>query len=309
MLQPFRLTDPNGNRAEVAFDTLGFVAGSAVIGEGDRDDRATPLAGFAAEPQPGATAGVPGRSPVARPPRCWAQPRRASSTTWSVSSASSKPVCVSMLTRETHVSDALPAGGLKRAAEPELLRRVRAGDPEEDPGRARPGRRRWAGGRAPAGSGSGWTIFNNKGKPVKQVRAVLRRQPRIPLRSARGCQLHRSATTRSSGWSPRCIPITPGRRWCSTRGTKPTWDVNDTVLIDKPNDDPDVGGFFAGLGPVGVPAHVVRGARSPASSGPPSSRRRRRPPCTRPPLRSPTPTLSAGPSSPSPTTGSSEAGR
>ena len=28
-----------------------------------------------------------------------------------------------------------------------------------------------------------------------------------------------------------------------------TWDVNDTVLIDKPNDDPDVGGFFAGLDP------------------------------------------------------------
>jgi hypothetical protein len=32
-LQPFRVTDPNGNRAEVAFDTLGLVAGTAVMGK------------------------------------------------------------------------------------------------------------------------------------------------------------------------------------------------------------------------------------------------------------------------------------
>jgi hypothetical protein len=33
VLQPFRVTDPNGNRAEVAFDTLGLVAGTAVMGK------------------------------------------------------------------------------------------------------------------------------------------------------------------------------------------------------------------------------------------------------------------------------------
>ena len=33
LLQPFRMTDPNGNRAEVAFDTLGLVAGTAVMGK------------------------------------------------------------------------------------------------------------------------------------------------------------------------------------------------------------------------------------------------------------------------------------
>src|SRR5262249_14081070 len=33
LLQPFRITDPNGNRAAVAFDTLGLVAGTAVMGK------------------------------------------------------------------------------------------------------------------------------------------------------------------------------------------------------------------------------------------------------------------------------------
>src|SRR5262249_24920781 len=33
VLQPFRLTDPNGNRGEVAFDTLGLVIGTAVMGK------------------------------------------------------------------------------------------------------------------------------------------------------------------------------------------------------------------------------------------------------------------------------------
>ena len=33
LLQPLRITDPNGNRAEVAFDTLGLVVGTAVMGK------------------------------------------------------------------------------------------------------------------------------------------------------------------------------------------------------------------------------------------------------------------------------------
>ena len=41
VLQPFRVTDPNGNRAEVAFDTLGLVAGTAVMGKAT-ETRATP---------------------------------------------------------------------------------------------------------------------------------------------------------------------------------------------------------------------------------------------------------------------------
>jgi hypothetical protein len=33
VMQPFRVTDPNGNRTEIAFDTLGLVVGTAVMGK------------------------------------------------------------------------------------------------------------------------------------------------------------------------------------------------------------------------------------------------------------------------------------
>ncbi|KAB1991133.1 hypothetical protein, partial [Haemophilus parainfluenzae] len=35
VMQPWLITDPNGNRAQVAFDTLGLVAGTAVMGKVD----------------------------------------------------------------------------------------------------------------------------------------------------------------------------------------------------------------------------------------------------------------------------------
>src|SRR5207244_1841395 len=43
VLQPFRVTDPNGNRSEVAFDCRGMVVGTAVSGKAGEGDS---LAGF-----------------------------------------------------------------------------------------------------------------------------------------------------------------------------------------------------------------------------------------------------------------------
>ena len=61
------------------------------------------------------------------------------------------------------------AAGPQDPAQLLLLRRLRPRDPEEDPGRAA-GRvvDRRAGRSDPRWVGSGWTIFNNKGKPVRQ---------------------------------------------------------------------------------------------------------------------------------------------
>ena len=39
------------------------------------------------------------------------------------------------------------------------------------------------------------------------------------------------------------------------------------MLIAEPQDDPDVGGFFAGLRAVGLPAHLARAARESGDLG------------------------------------------
>ena len=256
VLQPFRLTDPNGNRAEVAFDTLGFVAGSAVSGKAT-ETLGDSLAGFAANLSPEQRLGF------LADPLSQAAPLLGTATTRIVYDLErfqreQQPVCVSMLTRETHVSDALPADGLKVQLSlsysdgfgREIQKKIPAepgpvvdGGPVVSP--------RWV--------GSGWTIFNNKGKPVKQVRALLRRQPRIPLRSARGCQLH--ALLR---------PDRAGGRHAASRshlgegGVRPMARSHlgrQRHRADRQAERrPGRRRFLRRPGPVGVPAHVVRGA-------------------------------------------------
>ena len=46
VLRPYLMTDPNGNRTNVAFDALGLVTGTAVVGRNDEGDS---LEGFRAD--------------------------------------------------------------------------------------------------------------------------------------------------------------------------------------------------------------------------------------------------------------------
>ena len=105
--------------------------------------------------------------------------------------------------------------------------------------------------------GSGWTIFNNKGKPVRQYEpffsdthrfestSARRRQPGPVLRPGRA--RGRDAAPQPHLGEGRLRPV-----------AQTTWDVNDTVLIADPSTDPDVGALFA-PSPRRLPAHVVRG--------------------------------------------------
>src|SRR5262249_39114385 len=90
--------------------------------------------------------------------------------------------------------------------------------------------------------GSGWTIFNNKGKPVRQYE---------PFFSG----THRFEFARTVGVSP-ILCYDPIERVVATLHPnhtyekvvfdpwqQETWDVNDTVLQD-PKADPDVSGYF-----------------------------------------------------------------
>ncbi|WP_229426933.1 SpvB/TcaC N-terminal domain-containing protein [Massilia atriviolacea] len=173
------VSDPNRNQTEVAYDTLGMVAGSAIMGkplpspvEGDS------LAGFAADlgdAQRDAFFGA--ADPHAMAPALLrdASTRvvydlhrfRRSREAYPDDPARWQPAWSAILARETHASAPLPPQGLKiqlgfaysDGAGREIQKKLQA-----EPGPLAEGGAivdpRWV--------GSGWTIFNNKGKPVRQ---------------------------------------------------------------------------------------------------------------------------------------------
>jgi RHS repeat-associated protein len=179
VLQPALITDPNGNRVEVAFDSLGMVAGTAVMGkplpaplEGDT------LAGFVADltraqlnvlfeaADPLATAPSLLNGATTRVVYDFDRFRRTQEanpndpTQW-------QPACAATLARETHVSAPLPPQGLtiqlyfsySDGFGREIQKKVQA-----EPGALVEGGPTVA----PRWVGSGWTILNNKGRPVRQ---------------------------------------------------------------------------------------------------------------------------------------------
>ncbi len=189
VLQPRLVSDPNRNQTEVAFDTLGMVVGTAVMGkpapagvEGDT------LAGFDADLRQGQIDAF-----LANPMEAAADPKRTEATAITrdlLAGATTRivydldrfrrtqqaspndptkwqPACAATLARETHASSPLPPHGMKIQISfsysdgfgREIQKKIQAepgpvvnGGPSVNP--------RWV--------GSGWTIFNNKGKPVRQ---------------------------------------------------------------------------------------------------------------------------------------------
>jgi RHS repeat-associated protein len=261
LLQPWRITDPNGNRSEAAFDILGLVVGSAVKGKDDRlgdtltgfvpDLTQAQLDGFYAVEDPhmsapdllqGATTRIVydldrfRRTQQAHPddPSQWL------------------PVYAATLMRETHVSEPLPPQGLaiqisfsyadgfgreiqqKIQAEPGPLA---PGGPTVDP--------RWV--------GSGWTIFNNKGKPVRQYEPFFSQLSEKRHRFEFGVQvgvspilfydpLERVVATLHPNHTYEKVVFDP---WQQT-----TYDGNDTVAANgaetgDPRTDPDIQGYVA----------------------------------------------------------------
>jgi RHS repeat-associated protein len=267
VLQPTLVMDANRNRAMTAFDALGMVAGTAVMGkplpapaEGDS------LEGFDADltdpiilehlANPlGAPAQILARATTRLVYDLFAYYRTREL-------ANPEPPVMYTLVRETHDSDPVPSGGLRCRHSfsysdgfgREIQKKVRAeagpvpqrdstariivddnGQPLMTPNDVEP---RWV--------GSGWTIFNNKGKPVRQYEPFF-------------TDTHRFEFDARAGVSPvlfydpvdRVVAtLHPNRTWdkvvCDP-WRKETWDVNDTVLVANPARDPDVGDFFGRL--------------------------------------------------------------
>ncbi|MQM32923.1 SpvB/TcaC N-terminal domain-containing protein [Accumulibacter sp.] len=268
VLQPRLVSDPNRNQTEVAFDTLGMVVGTAVMGkplpalaEGDTlggfvsDLTQAQLDAFfaAADPHTGAPALL--RDATTRIVYDLDRFRRTQQanpndpTEW-------QPPCAATLARETHARAPLPPQGLKIQLSfsysdgfgREIQKKIQAepgplveGGPVANP--------RWV--------GSGWTVFNNKGKPVRQYEPFFSATHGVEFNATRGVSpvlfydpAERVIATLHPNHTYEKVVFDP---WQQT-----TYDVNDTCAprLAQPGDprppqtgdprtDPDIGGTVA----------------------------------------------------------------
>ena len=261
VLQPRQITDPNNNRAKVLFDVLGMVAATAVMGkeednQGDLLDETVraevsteDIDAFNVDPL-GTAAALLGNA-TTRIVYDLERFRRLGA-----------PVLAATLARETHVSDPLSLEGLqiqvgfgysdgfgreiqtKIQAEPGLA-------PERDEaGVLRCDRPlietnpRWV--------GTGRTIFNNKGNPVKQYEPFF--SPTHIYESE--TELVECGVTPILLYDPiqRVVAtLAPNHTYSKVvfdAWQQATWDVNDTLTEETREDfsaDENVGSYFARL--------------------------------------------------------------
>ena len=242
VLAPRLLTDPNGDRSEVAFDALGHVAGTAVMGK-TGEHMGDSLAGF--EPDLSAFR----LEAFLDDPHGSALGLLHDATTRIVYDVeryfhSEMPVFAATIERETHVSD-LPPGertktllsfgysdGFGRQIQSKLQAEpgpLTEGGPVVEP--------RWI--------GSGWTVYNNKGKPVRKYEPFFSASFDFEFNAIHGVSpvlfydpIERVIGTLHPEHTYDKVVFDPWQQI--------TWDVNDTVVSD-PRTDPDVSDFFARL--------------------------------------------------------------
>ncbi len=247
VLQPELMTDPNGNRSAVAFDILGLVAGTAIAGK-PNENAGEPPGDFHTDFEPDPSLDeidaffADPRGPIALS-------LLGNATTRIIYDETrfqrlEQPAFAATIARETHVSD-LNAGE-ETALQVSLSYSDGFGRTIQEKVQAEPGPVEPSGAMVdPRWTTSGWTIFNNKGDPVKQYE---------PFFSAD----HAFAFGVTIGVSPTLF-YDPLERVVATLHPNHTWekvgfdpwqqtgfDVNDTVL-ENPAEDPDVGDFFRRL--------------------------------------------------------------
>ncbi|PKH01306.1 toxin [Psychromonas sp. MB-3u-54] len=269
VLQPRLITDPNGNRTAVAIDALGMVVATAVMGKADQNVGDL-LEGFDADPA------LSDLQAFIKDPQTSVLSLLGNASTRIVYDLTrfqrtGQPPFAATLARETHIND--PAGikmgidcriqttfsysdGFGREIQKKV--RAEAGDapqrmadvllPTDD---IHPGdlvrqtldkpvhtSQRWV--------GTGRTVFNNKGKPVKQYEPFFSSTHLYEQESKMidaGVTsivfydpLERVVATLHPNHSFEKVVFDPWRQ--------ESWDVNDTVMLSDPGTDPDVGQYF-----------------------------------------------------------------
>ena len=250
-LQPYLVTDPNENRSKVVFDALGMVAGAAVMGkeiEPDGKPKGDLLDGF----KPDLTQAQLDAF-MARPREPGANPSEGAATQIMhdlLGKATSRiiydtdrfrrtgePPFAATIARETHNAD-LKEGQLSKLQVSfsysdgfgrEIQKKIQA-----EPGALVEGgttvNPRWV--------GSGWTIFNNKGKPVRQYEPYFSDTHHFEFAKIKGVSpilfydpVERVIATLHPNHTYEKVVFDPWHQ--------KTYDVNDTVAMD-PRTDADI---------------------------------------------------------------------
>ena len=247
---PLTVTDPNGNRSQVAFDTLGLVVGTAVMGEDAAGNRlGDSLDGFVAD-LPTEVRNRHIDDPLNLDPGHDTNPHHilTHATTRLVYdlhrfTETGQPPVVYTLARETHVSDedGIPSKIQHTFTYSDGFGRVSQTKVQAEPAEPAPGeptQPRWV--------GTGTTVYNNKGKAVRQF------EPFFSPHHRYGIEQHGVSPTVFYDPSERVVctlhPNHTYEKVVFDPWRQETWDVNDTVLVQAdPKNDPDVGDFFRRL--------------------------------------------------------------
>jgi RHS repeat-associated protein len=247
LLQPFLMTDPNGNRSAVAFDTLGQVAGTAVMGKSG-ENLGDSLQGFAADLSQMQI------DAFLSDPLGQAGTLLGGATTRFVYDAdrhcrtgdSARPGFVASVAREQHLSDLAPS--VDSPVQVSLAFGDGFGRAIQTKNQAEPGPVVDGGPPvAPRWVASGWTIFNNKGQPVRRYEPFFSAGAEFEFGRAVGV----SSTLFYDPLGRTLATLHPDHTYDKVRfdpWRQETWDVNDTVTLD-PLADPDVAPFFMRLPP------------------------------------------------------------
>ena len=254
VLQPKLITDPNGNRTAAVFDALGMVAGTAVMGKNPELD--FELEGDLLDASFAADLTAQQISDFLDKPHDYAGDLLGKATTRIIYDldcfkTNGQPVFAATLVRETHVSDPSPdetnkiqisfsySDGFGREIQKKIQAEPGKVEVEDAAGNISTVDTtpdiRWV--------GSGWTIFNNKGKPVCQYEPFFSIDHQFQFGKKVGVSsvlfydpVERVIATLHPNKTFEKVVFDP---WRQT-----TWDVNDTVMLD-PRTDPDVSTYMA----------------------------------------------------------------
>ena len=272
VLRPSIIMDENGNQTRLAYDAMGLASATAVMGkpnpqdpngeslEGDSllkiegdVDTSTITAFFANPTQPGLAQSILGTASTRtiHDPMRYYQSASASPPPTTV-----KPPVSATITRELHnsMSQSSPvqialvcSDGAGRPIQTKKLIDPGSLSDETGPPNADP---KWL--------TSGWTIFDNKGDPVRRYEPFYSVTHEFEF----GNQVGVSPTTFYDSLGRVVAVLAPDHTWEKTaRGVwhQEMWSQGDTISATDPRNDPDVGSYFRRLplpssSPIGTPS-------------------------------------------------------